>query len=82
MKHGASRAAELAAKLYPFVRKQRNTCFSEIETLLAEILEYLHDQHSQTSRSADPTIQGQLSLPLDTPVILRNPPYQANVVME
>lgn len=68
MKYDHHNAANLAAKLRPFVQKQRNTCFSEIEGLLKEILEFLEvETDSRVARAVgqDPSIANQLSLPFD-----------------
>lgn len=71
MKHDPKNAAQLATELRPFVEGRRNSCFSEIERLLKEILQYLEDKTEQqvtrvVARDWDPTIQNQLNLPLET----------------
>jgi len=74
MKHDPKTAAQLAAELRPFVEGRRNSCFSEIERLLGEILQYLEVKAEQqvtraVARDWDPTIQNQLSLPLEAPPV-------------
>lgn len=68
MKQDPNRAIQLAERLRPFLERRRNTCFSDIEGVLHDILKYLEDNsYTVTNAVADPTIRNQLDLPLEAP---------------